>query len=112
MTILYGICAIVGTTVLVCQFVLSIIGFGGESLDGESADVAHDAAGTDHAQPIDDGQHSAHGSSWFFGVISLKTMTAAIAFFGLTGLTLHAMEMPVRSTLGSAALGRCIWSIG
>ncbi|MBL8827215.1 MAG: NfeD family protein [Planctomycetaceae bacterium] len=103
MAMLFGICAIVGTTVLVCQFVLSIMGFAGESFDGDTVDVAHDAAG-DHSLSTDDGHHSDHGSSWFFGVISLKTMTAAIAFFGLTGLALESMEMPVRSTLGGAIL--------
>lgn len=109
MTWLYGCCAIIGTTVLVCQFAMSLLGFGGHDLDGadsggvdSGADVPHDAG--DSAPVTHDGQHTAQDSSWFFGIISFRTLTAALAFFGLAGLALDSMDTPGSTTLVGAAL--------
>ncbi len=90
MTAIFVLCAVIGGTILVCQFVLTLVGFGhdvGELAHDVSVDVhtdtgadAHD--GTDH-HADESGQH---GSSWLFGVISFRTLVAASAFFGLAGL--------------------------
>lgn len=92
MTSVFIFCAAVGGTIMVCQFVLSLVGL---SHDMDIADdFSHDAPGdlhigsADHAG--DGGEHAQHshdhGSSWLFGVISFRTLVAAFAFFGLAGL--------------------------
>jgi membrane protein implicated in regulation of membrane protease activity len=83
---LFLICALVGGTVFILQFVLAIIGAGTDDLDF-AHDVPHDFAGdvagaAGHASGLD---HS-HGSTWMFGVISFRTVVAALTFFGLAGL--------------------------
>jgi membrane protein implicated in regulation of membrane protease activity len=97
LTWLFLIMALVGGTVLIVQFVLTLVGLGG---DHAGLDVAHDVPGDftgdvghdvhvggDHGAEA--GGHDAaghHGSSWLFAVISLRTLVAAATFFGLTGL--------------------------
>jgi hypothetical protein len=66
----YFICAVFGGTLILLQMLLMLVGFGGD-VDGES-DFG-DA--TDHASPTD-----------IFKILSLRTMIAGIAFFGLGGL--------------------------
>jgi hypothetical protein len=101
MAMWFGICATIGVTLLVCQLVLTLVGIGGHHADGGDAPAVGDGdadhfAGSDH--PGD------HGSNWFFGVISLRTLTAALAFFGLAGLGLHSMGFSALATLGGAVL--------
>lgn len=98
MTYLFLFFAVVGGTVLVCQFVLTLVGLsGGHDLpDDLSADTGggfhggdvHDV-GSDHAGDAGH-DHAAeghdHGASWLFGVISFRTLIAASTFFGLAGL--------------------------
>jgi membrane protein implicated in regulation of membrane protease activity len=86
MTWLFLICAVVGGTVLVCQFVLTLVGLG-----GDHADFAHDVPHDYHVgdapdtDPAGHDAHGDHGSSWLFGVISFRTLVAAATFFGLVG---------------------------
>ena len=86
MTIFYTLCAVVGGTVLVCQFFLSVTGLSdADDID----DGMHVDSAVDHVEAAHhDAQH--HGTNWFFGVITLRTVTAALTFFGLTGLALGA----------------------
>lgn len=70
-------CAVFGGTVFVFQFVMAIIGAGADDLDFAS-DVPDDF-------DIPDGMDH-HGSTWLFGVISFRTVVAAVTFFGLAGL--------------------------
>ena len=92
---LFLTCAVVGGTVIVCQFALTLIGFGGMELD---TDVPDDFP-SDMAHDVGDGLHG-HDSSWLFSVISLRTMTAAIAFFGLGGYAMHANGSAIAAQLG------------
>jgi len=96
MPLFFMVCAVVGGTVLVCQFVLTLVGLGGDHGVDFSHDVAHDfggggghdAVGGD-AHGADQGGHettSQHSSSWLFAVLSFRTLVAAITFFGLVGL--------------------------
>jgi len=89
---MFLICAVVGGTLIACQFVLTLFGLGGDhdasghegGMDATGHDVSHHGGGTDGG-----GAHDAtHGnqSSWFFGILSFKTLSAAFAFFGFTGL--------------------------
>ncbi len=89
MTTVFIVCAAIGCTVLVFQFALTMIGFGGEALD---IDVSGDMDGDldlDFDGDVDfdaDMDQSHIGSTWLFGVISFRTVIAALAFFGLAGL--------------------------
>ena len=84
-------CAVVGGTLLLCQFLLGLLGFGDH----------HDVGGDVH--DVGGDHHDAHGShdadaSWFIGVLTFRSVVAALTFFGLAGLTgtlnFH-MEQPV-----------------
>ena len=86
MTPIFVLCAVIGGTILVCQFVLTLVGFG-----HDVGELAHDVSVDMHTDVHDpSGTHSdatgQHGSSWLFGVISFRTLVAASAFFGLAGL--------------------------
>ncbi len=86
---IFLIAAVVGGTVLVCQFLLTLAGLGGEGIDGglESADVPDDFS-TSHSPSLGEaaeGEFAHHDSSWLFGVLSFRTLIAAAAFFGVAG---------------------------
>jgi hypothetical protein len=116
MTTVFLVCAAVGGTILVAQFALMLIGLGGEAMDvdlptdlhgdlsggldggldggiGGHFDAGHDVAADHHV-----------GSTWLFGVLSFRTVVAALAFFGLAGLTARSFGMKPFSQLGVAAL--------
>jgi membrane protein implicated in regulation of membrane protease activity len=90
---LFLIAAVVGGTVLVCQFALTLLGIGhhgadmGHHMGGDfqvdthvGGDFHGDHAGGSHA---DANEHSDSGH--VFSVISFRTLVAAIAFFGVSG---------------------------
>jgi hypothetical protein len=86
--------ALIGGTVLLFQFVLMLLGLGDDGdLSGADGDLAssgdvgggeitgdeptwNEAADADMGHP---------GAPWFYEVISLRTLSAAVTFFGLTG---------------------------
>lgn len=82
------ICAIIGGTVLLGQFVLSLMGIG--------HDVDHELSGDTDAE---------YGSSWFAGVLSFRAITAAIMLFGLSGLWAQYDGREVPAALAFACLG-------
>ena len=110
MTTVFVACAAVGATVLVLQFLLALVGLGGDALGVDVPhDFGHDLGGADHdfasgemhgdvdhdaaaehaesqAQFHHAASHAFHGSTWLFQVLSLRTVVAALAFFGLSGL--------------------------
>ena len=111
MTTLFLLCAAIGGTILVCQAFLTLLGLGGDSLHLDvpqdvghdlggdvghdlGGDMAHDTGGDVHADADaahaghGDGGHAdhPHGSTWTFGVISFRTVVAAMTFFGLAGM--------------------------
>lgn len=103
MATLFTICAVIGGTILICQFVLTVIGIGGDHGVDYSHDLAHDFAGDsgddvggDHGggESGHDANHG-HGSSWLFAVISFRTLVAAVAFFGLVGLAAQSFQQTV-----------------
>jgi membrane protein implicated in regulation of membrane protease activity len=90
MTSFFVLCAVIGGTIMVCQFVLTLVGFG-----HDVGDMAHDVSVEMHTDVSADAHDGAdahgdnsghHGSSWLFGIISFRTLVAASAFFGLAGL--------------------------
>lgn len=99
--VVFLIAAVIGGTIMVCQFVLTLMGMGddgGQLADGDfagegdfSADAAFDGDfDGDHHTPLShaadaDSQHP--DSTWLFGVLSFRTLIAAAAFFGVAGET-------------------------
>ncbi|MGA2618833.1 MAG: hypothetical protein ABSF26_14570 [Thermoguttaceae bacterium] len=139
MTAVFVVCAAVGATVLVLQFLLALVGLGGDAMGVDTPhDFGHDLGGADHDFGAGEGDHdftpgevhgdvahdgsaaaghaeaqaqfqhsaasrAAHGSTWLFQVLSLRTVVAALAFFGLAGLAAQAAECPPLTTLSIAA---------
>jgi membrane protein implicated in regulation of membrane protease activity len=96
--IIYLICFLVGATLMVCQFVLSLVGIGGD----HDVDAGHDFHDAEHH-----GHHGGHdhGSSWFVGVLTFRTVVAALAFFGLAGLASYGKLEPVLNVMVALAAG-------
>ena len=114
MSYVFLICAAVGGTVMVLQFVLTLIGFGGEAFDLDvDADMDADAEIDFDTDTELDAEHV--GSTWMFGVLSFRTILAAMAFFGLAGLACNSAQMPLGKTLlvalaaGAAAMFAVYW---
>ncbi len=103
MTTLFVICAAVGGSVMLFQFLLSLIGLGGEALDFDLPDAADVDLDTDLDFDGDvDVEH--HGGTHIFSVLSFRTVIAAIAFFGLGGLGAQSVGWGVLPTLGFAVV--------
>jgi hypothetical protein len=75
----YLICAGGGGALVVCQFLASLLGFS----SGESAETDHEVHVEDHGADHD---HD-HASNWFLGLLTFRSIAAAVMFFGLGGLT-------------------------
>ncbi len=109
----FFICAVVGGTILVLQFVMMLIGLGGEALDidmpGDVGDDLGGDLGGDFDADFDAGDAVAAdhhvGSSWLFGVISFRTVIAALAFFGLAGMAARSADAgePAQVAVGVVA---------
>ena len=109
MSTFYLFCAIIGGTWMLCQLAMTLCGLGGS----ESGDAVFDSgaghSGADasgEASPDADG-NGEHGSAlWFFKIVTVRTMTAAVAFFGLAGLAVQSSGgSPGQSLLGAGIAG-------
>jgi membrane protein implicated in regulation of membrane protease activity len=129
MTLLFTLCAALGGTILVLQFLMSLIGLGGHSDFG--GDVAHDFSGGFHDGGGDlhsgdvhaEASHNSHSSdqndhndsNWLFRMLSFRAIVAALAFFGLAGLAANSAEIAMPITLlialaaGMAAMYGVYW---
>jgi hypothetical protein len=96
--VIFLIAAIIGGTIMVCQFVLTLMGMGDDATDladGDfNGDISHsghfdaDPGGFDHDTPFahaGDMDYQHPDSTWLFGVLSFRTLVAAAAFFGIAG---------------------------
>jgi len=109
---IFLVCALVGGTVLAVQFVLAFVGLGAEALDvdvpGDVGDADVDFGGDvdvggDMDLDGDPGHVADHlDSSSMFEVISIRTVVAALTFFGLGGLTARSMEVSTPMQLVAA----------
>jgi len=86
----FVICALIGGTVLLFQFVLTLIGLGGEALDVDMPDDIDVDMDVDFDADMDGDAAVDHGSSPIFGVLSFRTVVAALTFFGLGGLAANS----------------------
>ncbi len=98
--LIFLIAAVIGGTVMVCQFALTLMGMSGDTdvSDGDfSGDVTQSGEftsvgdlGVDHQTPLGhagDADYQHPDSTWLFGVLSFRTLIAAAAFFGIAGET-------------------------
>lgn len=110
---IFIITAVIGTTIMLCQFALTVFGLSDDiDAPGDAAighgDVAHtDSLGGDatHETTIStagDAVYQHHDSSWLFGVISFRTMVAAAAFFGLAGAAARSADWSTALSLAVA----------
>lgn len=97
---------------LICQFVLTLVGLGGDHVGMDAGHDFHGDAGHDVHIGSDHGAESSghdaagsHDSSWLFAVISFRTLVAAATFFGLAGLAANSagQGVGVQLLLGAAA---------
>lgn len=117
----YLFCAVAGGTVFVCQFLMGLVGMGGDHDHGGDAgghDAGHDGHVSDHP-----GDGHGHGVghdgalNWFLGMLSVRTVTAGVTFFGLAGLGATGGRLPpvatvvVASAAGFAALYLVAWTM-
>lgn len=78
----YTVCAVIGGVILIVQFLLSLVGLGDHSGlgdGGHGCDFHGPHTGDAH------GHTDAHDSSWFFRLVSFRSVIAALAFLGLGG---------------------------
>ncbi len=106
MTTIFLICAVVGGTVLVAQFVMTLIGLGGDAL---GVDLPGDLDGEPDSVFSGDGLAGAQGDPGaIFRILSFRTVVAALAFFGIGGLAADSIGASPAATLlvatGSGAL--------
>jgi membrane protein implicated in regulation of membrane protease activity len=100
LTTVYTTCALLGGTLLACQFFLGLLGLGhdhevgGHDFHGDGGSEVHHGDGQDTDQ---DAQ-----ASWLVGVLTFRTVVAALIFFGLTGRAAAAADIPPAPTLGLA----------
>lgn len=108
----YLVCAAIGGTLIVCQFLMTLFGLGGgHDFAGDHGDVSghgdvggHDGGGHDGASDHQDG-HS-HDSAWFLGLLTFRTVSAGLAFFGLVGVIGQRADFePVVALLLAVAAG-------
>lgn len=98
--------AMAGGAVLALQFILTLLGGGDDGGD------AHGDGGGHHSAD-GDGHHST--GSWFFEMVSLRTLAAAAMFFGLVGLTARSYDASAKASLlfaggaGFAAMYSVYW---
>ena len=116
MTTLFLVCALFGGTLLICQTVMTLVGLSGDhdlAGDGGGHDFGHDFGGHDAAGHVAGGDargadHPAspghHDSTWFFGIITLRTVVAALTFFGLSGMAAQSSDVAPVPTLAIAVL--------
>jgi membrane protein implicated in regulation of membrane protease activity len=81
----FVVCAVIGGTIFLFQFALTLMGLGGES-DFELADDIPDGDIGDVEMDVDaDGEHGGGSSTSVFRMLSLRTVTAGLTLFGLSG---------------------------
>jgi hypothetical protein len=105
MDTVFLLCAIVGGTLLICQFALGLLGFGHHDVGGHDVDVhaevPHDA-GHDGAHDHEHDADHDHGHSWFVGVLTFRAVVAALTFFGLAGMAATSRGLEPLPSLGVA----------
>jgi len=94
METLFLVCAGAGGAFLVLQILAGALGIGGDHADAGHHDFGHHTdAGHDHGD-----------GNWFLGLLTFRSVCAAVAFFGLGGLTAGYYGLPDTARMAAAAL--------
>ncbi|MBQ6826657.1 MAG: hypothetical protein IJO46_01480 [Thermoguttaceae bacterium] len=105
MTNVFWFCAILGSTLVALQFVATLLGLGGD-MDGDGTpdalDGDFDVGGDADAAEVDVETQDVDGGLPFLKALTLRTVTAGVAFFGLGGLAGDAAELGRVATLATA----------
>jgi len=113
---IFLVAAVIGGTVLVCQFVMTLFGMGDDGSDladaGGDADFGGEfdgdvGAAGEHQTSIAtaaDAEFQHIDTSWLFGVLSFRTLVAAAAFFGIAGMAATSAGMTQSTSLVVATL--------
>lgn len=108
---IFLVCAVIGGTIFVLQFLLAMLGVG---LDGDLPDEIPDDIPDDLPDDLATG---GDGASWLFGVLSFKTVIAALTFFGLAGLASQSaglgdpIAVVIGAVFGLAAMYTVFWTM-
>lgn len=120
MTLVYGTFAVIGGTVMLCQFVMTLLGLSHGEADvgghdghfGEGHDanlheaVDHESGDSESAHHHGHGDAPVHDSTWIFSIITFRTIVAAITFFGLAGMAAQSADfLPVQTFVIALAAG-------
>lgn len=95
MDTLFLVSAGLGGSVLVCQFLAGVMGLTGD----------HDV---DHGTDTDTDHDHDHSGNWFLGVMTFRSVTAAVAFFGLGGLSARYYELPTPAVISAATFAAIV----
>jgi hypothetical protein len=100
----FWICALVGGTLIAVQFLMMLIGFGADADGDDGGGGGHDHGGDVGHHDAADGHHAAgdHAASIFFSMLTVRTLSAAAAFFGLGGLAAQRSGMEDLPTIAIA----------
>ncbi|HQU45380.1 MAG: hypothetical protein B7Z73_08635 [Planctomycetia bacterium 21-64-5] len=114
-TIIYSVSAVIGGTVLLCQFLMTLLGLGHDLPDDLPDDVPHDFhfghdGGADHDTGHDAGHHE---TASFIRMLTFRTVVAALTFFGLAGLAGNSADLPGELTfvVALAAGGAAMYGV-
>ena len=101
---IYLFCAIFGSAFVVVQFFTSaFLGHGGDdAIDLDSDGVGDVVDGDVHGVGDHDAAHHDSGGHLFLKMLSVRTATAGIAFFGLAGLACRGTNISEAAQLGIA----------
>jgi hypothetical protein len=108
MATFFIVCAAAGGTLLLCQVLMGLLGLGGHHDFGGGHDV-----GAEH----DLGHHEVgheHEDSWYVGLLTFRTLAAAVTFFGLGGwlaTTREGMGAPLALLIALAAGGGAMFLV-
>jgi hypothetical protein len=93
MITLFMVSAGLGGALMVCQFLASLLGLGGEHGAAGGHDVGHDfghdAGHVGHHDTHHDQAEQESSTAWYFGMLGLRALAAALTFFGLSGMAAH-----------------------
>lgn len=99
METIYLLSALIGGTFLACQFVMTVLGLASETGFAHDVPTDHHWGGDHHpgdshsATSPETGTHEESWSTWIFGIISFRTVIAALAFFGMAGMAASSAGM-------------------
>jgi membrane protein implicated in regulation of membrane protease activity len=110
MTQLFLACAILGGTLLACQFVMSLLGLGGDHGDAGGHDLHLDHGGQDggHDTVHDHNHTNTAASTWLFSLLTFRSVVTGLTFFGLVGMAATTAGWSGTGTLGAAGIAAMV----